>query len=159
MFRRGTGRFPLRSSTVQIGDGAVPAPSVGGLRAEDVGRGRLAVRSFGGGISDVGYALVAAVGDAKFSGNNVVGNDRAADIFAEFNLGFVFLEFTATNQDRAALDLKGGPAFFLVVPLHKSAIAEPNGPFPGYFCDLVAWSPERAIDKAHAAGVCWGDAD
>src|ERR1044071_2742808 len=147
MCRWGRGGPPLIEHAANRGRGRPRSE-----RGRASSRERLAVRSFGGVISDVGYALVAAVGDAEFSGNNVVGNDRAADIFAEFNLGFVFLEFTATNQDRAALDLKGGPAFFLVVPLYKGAIAEPNGPFPGYFCDLVAWSPERAIDKAHEIG-------
>ena len=91
----------------------------------------------------------AAVRDAGFTGDDVVGDNGAADGFAKLDLRFVFPEFTAADQNRATLDLERGSTFFLVVPLNESAIAKADGAFAGNFGDLIARTPESAIHETH----------
>ena len=57
---------------------------------------------------------LAAVRDAGFAGDDVIGDNGAADGFAKLDLRFVLAEFAAADQNRAALNLERGPALFLV---------------------------------------------
>src|SRR5438445_3212988 len=90
---------------------------------------------------------LAVIRDACLAGDDVIGNNGAADGFTELDLRFVLPELTAADQNRAALDLKRGPAFFLVIPLNESAIAKADGAFAGNFGDLIARPPESAIHE------------
>ena len=108
--------------------------------------------SFTGTACDADGAL-AVVRDAGFAGDDVIGDNGAADGFTELDLRFVLAEFTATNQNRSALDLERGSTLFLVVPLNESAIAKADGAFAGNFGDLVARTPESAIHEPHTTGI------
>src|SRR4051812_47170083 len=50
-------------------------------------------------------------------------------------------------------------AFVLAVPLDEGAVAETDGAFAGDLGDLIAGSPEGAVDEADVAAVGFFDAD
>src|SRR4051794_29890165 len=96
---------------------------------------------------------LALIHDLLFPGNHIIRNDCFTNPSRQLYLRFLFLELTAANQNSSALRLYRRSTFFLMVPLHERAIAEPNGSFPCNLCDLIAWSPKRAIHKTHAAPI------
>ena len=108
-------------------------------------------------IASDAHRALAAVRDACLAGDDVIGDNGAADGFTEIDLRFVLPEFTTADQNRAALDLERGSTFFLVVPLNESAIAKADGAFAGNFGDLIARTPESAIHEPHTAGICRGN--
>src|ERR1039458_1661133 len=97
--------------------------------------------------------MLAVVGNTRFSGEHIPGNDRAPDLPAQFDLWFVFAKFAAVHQQRSAVRLNGAAAFLVPIPLHKSAVAEADGAASGDFCNLVAWPPEGAIHETHHGHV------
>ena len=102
---------------------------------------------------------LAAVRDAGFAGDDVIGDHGAPDGCTEIDLRFVFPEFTTADQNRAALNLERGPALFLVVPLNECAVAKTDGTLAGNLGDLIAGPPESAIHEPHTAGICGANPD
>src|SRR5438874_757028 len=105
------------------------------------------------GIVSYLHAPSAVVRDPRGAGDHVITDHGAADRFAELDLRLVLAELAAADQDRAAFDLQGVPALAVVIPLDEGAVAEADGAGAGDARDLVARSPERAVDEANAAGV------
>src|ERR1039458_3532864 len=95
--------------------------------------------------------MLAVVGNTRFSGEHISGNDRAPDLPAQFDLWFVFAKFAAVHQQCSFLRLNGAAAFLVPIPLHKSAVAEADGAASGNLCDLVARPPKGAIHETHHA--------
>jgi len=56
---------------------------------------------------------LAVVRDASLPGDDVIGDNGAADGFTELDLRFVFPEFTAADQNCAALDWSAARPSFL----------------------------------------------
>src|SRR5947207_20295 len=105
------------------------------------------------GIVSYLHAPSAVVRDPRGAGDHVITDHGAADRFAELDLRLVLAELAAADQDGAAFDLQGVPAFAVVIPLDEGAVTEADGALAGDSGDLVARTPEGAVDETDAAGV------
>lgn len=101
----------------------------------------------------------AAVDDSDRAGHEVVSDDSTPDTVAQLDLGFGFPELATANNNGTAVGLDCVAAFFWFVPLNKRAIAKSDRTTASYSSDLIARSPERAVDKPHSAAVSALDFD
>src|ERR1700720_1879675 len=69
---------------------------------------------------------LAVVDDARFARDDIVRNHGAAHAFAQLDLRLVRLKLAAPHQHGAAFRLQRKSPFVLAVPLHESAVAEPD---------------------------------
>src|ERR1044071_10484075 len=101
--------------------------------------------------------MLAAIRDPWFADEDIFGDNGPAHLFPQFHLGFIFAEFTTTHQNSSTKGLDGVSAFLVTIPLHKSAVAEPNGAAASNFGDLIARPPKGAVYETHRAGVVGPD--
>src|SRR6266436_2932683 len=99
------------------------------------------------------YFAFALVCDSRLSGQDVIRDDRPANSLAQLNLGFVFLKFAASDQQRAPDSLNGMAPFLFSVPLHKRTIAEADSSLAVNLRDLIAGPPEGAVHKPDTSRV------
>src|SRR6267154_4814279 len=97
--------------------------------------------------------MFAVVRKARFAGEDIVGDNGAAHSFAQVHLRLVFSELTSAHQDCSALHLERVAAFFFVIPLDESAIAEANCAVSCDFGDLIARPPKGAVYEPSDAVV------
>src|ERR1035441_5066378 len=97
-----------------------------------------------------GFAVIRYAG---LAGDDIVRNKRTPHLLTKFDLRLVGLKLAAPNQDRAAGDLQCVATLILAIPMHKGAITESHRARARDFRDLIAWPPECAVHKAHAARV------
>jgi len=65
------------------------------------------------------YFALAQVRDSRFSGQNIIRDDRPANSLAQLDLRFVFLKFAASNEQGSPDSLKGMAPLLFAIPLHK----------------------------------------
>src|ERR1700679_4351537 len=99
------------------------------------------------------------VGDLRRAGENIVGDDGAANRFTQFDLRLVPVKFTTADKDGSAFSLDRGTARLVVVPVIKNAITEPDDAAAAGFGDLIAWPPKGAVHEAHRTGIIRADDD
>ena len=109
-------------------------------------------------IAQIDFAFAEII-NTGFARQNVIGDHGSAHAFTQFDLGFVFLEFTTADQNGAARGLDRMATFLFLVPLHEGAVAEADGPFTRHFGNLIARTPEGAIHETDRSGVGFADAD